>query len=458
MLGGARGGGLVARRLTPASLFPHKRTVRAARRLGQPVVDFRGPGGLLALTYSLGGLAVVIAWLVDPNDISDRTGMATLLVFVFAAAAGIYALRNRLPRYTGDAAVVGSLVLIDLAVLFTKLHVHPGLLSPFYVWVGFASPLWFPRRRAILYAFLALVASGIVTIVAGSAQAVAAWVITITTLVVAFCITSFLTDALVKRERLAVVGEMASVVGHELRNPLGVVSNTLFLLHHSLGEDVVEEQEQHFQMAEREIAKASAIIQHLRAYVRPEEPSIASMELGALVAEVLEVAPLHPGIEVIVDVAPITLFADRGQLAQVLTNLVANACDALGERGLLRVTASIKGRAVVIDVEDDGPGIEHSRAEQVFEPFYTTKHKGTGLGLAIVRRLVEAHGGTVRLESEPSRGARFSVNLPMQSLRRRRPGTSPGVSLDHRSTGALHIAVKARSRARIPSRKRRLGR
>jgi signal transduction histidine kinase len=458
MLGGARGGSVVAPRLSRALRFPHWRTVRPARRLGQPVVDLGGPGGLLALTYSLGGLAVVTAWLVDPTDISNRAGMAALLAFVFAAATGIYALRNRLPRYTGDAAVVGSLVLIDLAVFFTRLHVHPALLSPFFVWVGFASPLWFPRRRAILYAFLAVVASGIVTVVAGSAQAVAGWVITLATLVVAFCITSFLTDALVKRERLAVVGEMASVVGHELRNPLGVVSNSLYLLHHSLGEDVIEEKEQHFQMAEREIAKASAIIQHLRAYVRPEEPNFAPTELDTLVAEVLEVAPVGPGIDVTLDVAPITVLADKGQIAQVLTNLIGNACDAMGDHGSLRVVASTRGRAVVIEVEDDGPGIEPSLAERVFEPFYTTKHKGTGLGLAIVRRLVEAHGGLVGVESEPSKGTRFSVSLPQHSFRRRGARTSRGFSPDHGSTRTLRTAVKARSRARIASTRRRLSR
>jgi len=203
----ARGGGLVASRVTSrvsrVLLHPRMPTSRAARRLGQPAVDLRGPGGLLAFTYSLGGLAMVLAWLIDPHDISNRSGMAILLAVVFTAAVVIYARRNHLPRYTGDVAVVGSLVLIDLGLFFTKLHVHPGLLSPFFVWVGFASPLWFPRRRAILYAFLALVASGIVALVAGSAEAAAGWVITMSTLVVAFCITSFLTDSLVKRDVLA---------------------------------------------------------------------------------------------------------------------------------------------------------------------------------------------------------------------------------------------------------------
>jgi len=381
----------------------------------------QGPGELLALTYSLGGWAVVIAWIVDPRDIENRAGMTTVLVLVFAAAAVIYGRRNHLPRYTRDVAVVGSLVLIDVALLFTRLHVHPGLLSPFFVWVGFASPLWFPRRRAIAYVLLTVVASGVVMVAAGSAEAVADWVITMTTVVVAFCITSFLTEALVKRERLAVVGEMASVVGHELRNPLGVVSNTLYLLHHSLGDDVVEDQNRLFQTAEREIAKATAILQHLRAYVRPQEPVIAPVELRALVTEVLEVAPLRQGIEVAVDVPQITVLADRGQLAQVLTNLVINACDAMGEQGSLSITASVDGRAAVIGVEDDGPGIEPSLAQRIFEPFYTTKHEGTGLGLAIVRRLVEAHGGSVRLEGDPSRGTRFVVRLPHHSLRRRGP-------------------------------------
>ena len=404
-------------RLSPRALrSPRAHAPAPARRLGKPAFDLHGQGELLALTYSLGGLAVLSAWVLVPRDIGNRAGMATLLVFVFAAAAIIYGLRNHPPRYTGDVAIVGSLVLIDLGLFFTKLHGHPGLLTPFFVWVGVAAPLWFPRRRAIFYVFLALVASGIAIIVAGTADAVAGWIITMATLVVAFCIASFLTDALVKRERLAVVGEMASVVGHDLRNPLGAVSNALFLLQHGLGEDVTEDQERHFQMAGREIAKAAAIIDHLSSYVRPGEPIIAPMELGALVAEVLEVTPPRPGIDVTLDIVPITLLADRGQLGQVLTNLITNSYDAMGERGSLRITAFVEGAAAVIQVEDDGPGIEKPLAERVFEPFFTAKHQGTGLGLAIVRRMVEAHGGSVRLDSDASGGTRFVVRLPYRDL------------------------------------------
>ena len=392
------------------------RNLHPPRRLGKPAFDPHGRGELLALTYALGGAAVTIAWLADPRDIGNRAGMATLLAVVFVAAAGLYGLRNHLPRYTGDVAIVGSLVLIDLALFFTKLHVHPGLLSPFFVWVGFVSPLWFSRARAVFYAGLAVVASGVVVASVPSAQAVAGWAITMATLIVAFCITSLLTDALVKRERLAVVGEMASVVGHDLRNPLSAVSNALYLLRSSLDDHVTEDQERYVQLAWREIDKAAAIVEHLSAYVRPGEPVIAPMDLRALVAEVLEVAPPPPDVEVTVDVAAVTLLADRGQLAQVLTNLVSNAYDAMGERGALRVAAAIDGDAVLIEVEDDGLGIERSKAERVFEPFYTTKYRGTGLGLAIVRRLVEGHRGSVTVDLEAPKGTRFLVRLPHSEL------------------------------------------
>jgi len=376
------------------------------------VFDLHRQGELLALTYSIGGLAVVTAWSLDPNAIGNRSGMAALLALVFAAGAVLCGLREHPPPYMGDIAIVGSLVLIDLGLFFTRLHSHPGLLGPFFVWVGVAAPLWFPRRRAILYVFLAIVASGVVIVVAGTAAAVAGWVITMATLIVAFCITSFLTQSLIERERLAVVGEMTSVVGHELRNPLGAVQNALFLLRLSFGREVSQDQAQQLQMAEREIRRAASIIDHLGAYVRPRQPVIAPTELGPLVAEVLEITPPHQGVEVSVDVAPIAVLADRGQLAEVLINMITNAYDAIGDQGSLRIGTSVKGSSAVIWIEDDGPGIDPALAERIFEPFYTAKPTGTGLGLAIVRRLAEANGGLVHLDRNASIGARFLIKVP----------------------------------------------
>src|ERR1700681_3795296 len=98
------------------------------------------------------------------------------------------------------------------------------------------------------------------------------------TVIVAFVITLFLTDDIVKRERFAVVGEMASVVGHDLRNPLAAVLNSLYLLRLSLKEDLTEQQGRHIQVAEREIAKAASIVEHITEYVRPRKPVLARSE------------------------------------------------------------------------------------------------------------------------------------------------------------------------------------
>ena len=105
------------------------------------------------------------------------------------------------------------------------------------------------------------------------------------------------------------------------------------------------------------------------------------------------------------------------QLMQVILNLVMNAADAVGAGGNVRVAASRTGNSVRLLVEDDGPGVDPRVRAQLFEPFVTTKDvgKGTGLGLAVCRGLVEAAGGSITLDTEYARGARFVVELPVRS-------------------------------------------
>jgi signal transduction histidine kinase len=404
---------------------------RPARVLGTPSFDIeRWRGDLLATTYALGGIAVVVAWAVDPGLVESAAGLGVVLGIVFAAAAAMYLLGARLASWTGDVAIPGSLVLIDLGMFFTKLHHFPMLLAPFYVWVGFASPLWFSRRRATLYVALTFVASGLVVAVARTTASVAVWSVTLATLLAAFFITNYLTDILLRRERLAVVGEMASVVGHDLRNPLGTLSNTLFLLRHELGEGSTEEVERHLRTAEREIQKATNIVGHLSSFVRHARPDLLPVDAEALIAEILEVAPPPPGISVTVEVENASIVADKGQISEVLTNLVTNAYDAMGAAGSLHLRVHDDERATNVVVADDGPGIDPLLTERVFEPFFTTKQRGTGLGLAIVRRLVGAHGGTVLVERRSPKGTVFTIRLPKpsdtqisKSFREGRPST-----------------------------------
>ncbi len=219
-------------------------------------------------------------------------------------------------------------------------------------------------------------------------------------------------DALVRGERLTAVGEMAMVVGHELRNPLAAVTNALYLIRNAVGDPVSEVVTRNLAMAERETHKAAALTENLTAFVRPREMEKTSIPVEGLVEEVLSVTPLPSGVELITDVETSTLIGDRGQMAEVLTNLVTNAYEAIPGGGTLRIHAGHVHDGVQLVVEDSGPGIDESVANRVFEPFFTTKYKGTGLGLAIVHRLVVAHGGSIEFGNVDGGGARVTVLIP----------------------------------------------
>jgi signal transduction histidine kinase len=221
-------------------------------------------------------------------------------------------------------------------------------------------------------------------------------------------------DALVQQERLSAVGEMASVIGHELRNPLAAVTNALFIVRGDLGEDVSQTTEKYLSMAERETSKAAVLADDLTAFVRPRELVESEIDVPDLVDEVLSATPQPEDVQVDVEVAPCSLVGDRGQLAEVLTNLVTNAYQAMPDGGTVRLGASCSDGHATFTVEDTGSGITDAAKQRIFEPFFTTKNSGTGLGLAIVQRLVEAHGGQISLENGSTGGVRATVVLPVK--------------------------------------------
>lgn len=222
-------------------------------------------------------------------------------------------------------------------------------------------------------------------------------------------------EKLVRGERLAALGEMASVVGHELRNPLTAVMNSLFLLRRGLGDEPSEMAAKHMDMAERETSKAAALAEDLTAFVRPRNPVMAEVDIAELVHEVIQATPPPDSVSLAVEADNLTVVADRNQLAEVLTNLVTNAYQAMPEGGSVSVRTASNGGGAIIEVEDTGPGIDVEQAERLFEPFFTTKSTGTGLGLAIVRRLVEAHGGEISIENADDHGAKVTVVLPVDA-------------------------------------------
>ncbi|MHB8328851.1 MAG: sensor histidine kinase [Acidimicrobiales bacterium] len=224
---------------------------------------------------------------------------------------------------------------------------------------------------------------------------------------------------LVRNERFVAAGEIAAGVGHDLRNPLAAVTNAHWLLHQLVSAsapdpDTAKRFGELLAIAEQSIASAVNLSEDLMTAGRPRPPSYTSFALSELANEVIQLTVMSPGVIAEVDVGPYVIEADRAQMAEVLTNLVANADQAMPHGGTLRVEASKGADEVEIRIKDTGGGIDPQMVERVFDAFVTTRTEGTGLGLAIVRRLVEAHKGTVALENLVGGGTQATLRLPLR--------------------------------------------
>jgi signal transduction histidine kinase len=224
-------------------------------------------------------------------------------------------------------------------------------------------------------------------------------------------------EQLLRQERLAAIGELASAVGHELRNPLGVITNAHFLLRsqlQSLGNDSAT---RHLATAEREVGAATLIVSDLLDYARAREPVTSPVDIADLIEEVTSVIPAPAGITVTTNIAPglPAAQADRDQLRQVLLNLLTNAYEAMPEGGSISLSATMTDDKVKIVVADTGMGMDEETAARVFEPFFTRKARGIGLGLAVTKRIVDSHHGTIDVASAPAAGTTFTVEIPAAS-------------------------------------------
>ena len=221
-------------------------------------------------------------------------------------------------------------------------------------------------------------------------------------------------EQLVRRELLAVLGQLAGGIGHELRNPLGAIKNAAYLLNM-----VLEEQEPDvkdaLEILEKEVVTSERIISSLLDFARPKPPVRRKVDVNEVVQESLSRATEPENVEIkseLDGVLPVIL-ADPVQLGQVFSNLILNAIQAMPEGGLLTIKSELAGPEwVAVSIADTGVGIPEENLGKMFEPLFTTKAKGIGLGLAISKTFVEAHGGTIELQSEVGKGSVFSVRLP----------------------------------------------
>lgn len=248
-------------------------------------------------------------------------------------------------------------------------------------------------------------------------------------------------EQLVKRERLAALGELSAVVAHEVRNPLGVVYNALSGLRKT--EPGSEDFDELLRMAEEEAGRIRKIISDLLEFARPRPTVFVPVDLADVVRSAVDAARSSAEVsseDVIVTVAPqlAAFVCDEQLIRQAVINLVTNALQAPARKQAVRVSvgalqapstfeadgpsrgstrlrvapAVSMAPGVFIRVLDDGAGIPIDLRERVFTPFFSTRATGTGLGLAVVRRAAEAHGGTVEVTEARGGGACFALILP----------------------------------------------
>ncbi len=223
-------------------------------------------------------------------------------------------------------------------------------------------------------------------------------------------------ERLVRKEKLAVLGELSGSVAHELRNPLGIIKNSVFFLR--LTQKMVDDKaKEHLALIDREIKRSDRIIGELLDYAKEPTAQTERTSVRRLIESSLESVDIPDSIQLVLQFGeageePQDVQVDPGQIERVLGNLLSNAVQAMPEGGTLSVDCRDQGSEVWIQVRDTGVGIEEEDLEKVFEPLFTRKIYGIGLGLPLSLRYVRMNGGRLKCESRVGEGTTFHLYLP----------------------------------------------
>ncbi|OIO01629.1 MAG: hypothetical protein AUJ51_07935 [Elusimicrobia bacterium CG1_02_56_21] len=221
-----------------------------------------------------------------------------------------------------------------------------------------------------------------------------------------------------KKDKPDLLRQMASVVSHEIRNPLAIISNSLYFIKTRLaagGAAVDPKVTKHMGIIEGEVKRSNDVMEEILAFTRTRELILAPAHMNAGIDDLAGSYPLPPGItlKTAPDAGDPRVIVDIEAVRYALRCVMANAVQAMPEGGTVTLECTHDDKTGYLSVTDSGPGLPDGDGEKAFEPFFTTRPRGIGLGLTIARKYFEQHGGTAKAENAPGGGAKITVSLPL---------------------------------------------
>jgi len=225
-------------------------------------------------------------------------------------------------------------------------------------------------------------------------------------------------DEKLEKEKSLLLAEMAPVIAHEIRNPLGSIKGAAQCLR---SEVLSNEQKELLNVIVEGTDRLNHVVSQFLDYARPYKISLASQNVNSIVSKAVSIVAANPLSEKIRIVQELDeniplIEVDEQQIAQVVLNIALNAIESMPKGGILSFyTSHVRsgaGEEILIVIRDTGQGISKKELQDIFKPFFTTKERGVGLGLAISQKIIREHGGSIRVKSSPGQGTEFVIRLP----------------------------------------------
>lgn len=217
---------------------------------------------------------------------------------------------------------------------------------------------------------------------------------------------------LLKSQRLASIGELSTILGHDLRNPLEAIRTGSYYLRKKYDDEIDDTDRLVFDSIQASVDDADKIVRDLIDYASDIKLDLRNISAKALVSDALALVSKPDNVAVVDQTEDVTLLVDATRISQVFVNLVKNSFDAMPNGGKLTIKTALKEGMLNLSFTDTGVGMNGETLERMWTPLFTTKAKGMGFGLPICKRIVEAHNGKIHSESQFGVGTTVTVQLP----------------------------------------------